>query len=243
MAFHSVDLTITQPGQPAVAGAPTGYVPEILILQGQLLALLDRDSIRAWPVAGAYKTAAGTPITDIDPVGRRTWTAANALLTRESNGAVMGGHKRWSTSAQAAEGLRGALDIAPSNWAGYTIIIPDIELNTLALNQCLFSIGTSSTSRMTLFASSANGRITFHNGTGGSSLSFAGRDLAAGTRYSVMVTYDDADGAAAIYVNEATPLGTGTIDQSPPNSTARRHPRQRRRRGRQQRQGLADHRL
>ena len=224
MPLQTTTMTGVRGGQTPVPNAPSGYVPQIMQYEADLLTALaaDVDDIELWLQAGGIKSAdVGGAITEIDAAGTGTWTAGNTSLTRDVQSAVMGGRKRWKTTSNSAEGLRGSLSSNMSTWAGYTIIVPCLEPISTAANNCIFSVGTSGAgTRMTAFVV-ASGNLSLNNGTSGSSDSFAA-GLVAGNRYSVMMTYDDSDGSTDAFLNSATSLGAGgagAIDQSPPAET------------------------
>lgn len=221
--MHAVETTIAKTGLPAVPGAPTGYVPGIMLHEAELLgALAPHEAlIDTWLQCGGYQSAdVGGAITEIDIADGKLWTADNTALIRESNPAVMGGRKRWVTSAQAAEGFRGTLASAPSTWSGYTLIVPDFEPNTLALNNAIFSVGNAAATRMTWYVDTS-GRIRITHGTSGNTPNFNGQTLAAGTRYSLILTQVTATGVVAAYINNNTPVtaDTYTVTLTPPNAT------------------------
>ena len=204
---------------PGLSGKPAGYVPGIILRETQLRrALLPyEDALETWVQCGGY-SADADPITERDAEDGKIWTAANNALTRAVEAGVMGGRKRWLTTNQTNEGLRADLSTFPATWPGFTIIFPDIELVSMSQNTFYFALGSPGSQRLTLY-SPTNGRIDFHNGTGGTSIQSSAGIVTTGTRFTLMATWakeeDGTGGPAAIYLNSPTPVASGHISINP----------------------------
>lgn len=217
-------VTVTASGRAAVPGAPSGYVEDILALEHEMWQAVDPALCVSAILAGGIPGVAGSLLTERDRADTsRIWTADNALLSIESDPAVMRGQKRFVTSGQAQEGFRGAIPTDHAAYAGFSLFLPDVEVRSLAANNALFSLGTGTASSALLAYISTLGRINYHHGVGsGGTAVVTTEAVTVGQRNSILISahkVGDLNWAGKVFLNSTTAAATATINKNLPTST------------------------
>ena len=217
------ELTVTASGRAAVPGAPSGYVEDIFALEHELWQAVDPTDCMSAILAGGIPGLSGSALTERDRANTaQLWTAKNTLLALETSASVMKGQKRFVTSGQASEGFGGNVKSLASLWTGFTLFLPDIEVNSLVANQALFSIGTGGANSSLLAFINTLGRMVFHHGVGGGGTSaVTTATVTPGERNTIIFTshkLGDLNWEANIYLNSVTPVATATINKNLPAS-------------------------
>lgn len=214
---HFVDVDIVGSDKEPVPGENGGYLVSHLRIMSELGKLL-ASTAEIWVKCGESQ---------IDPLNGRiveedactegaTFVAANALLARESLPNRSSGAKRWVTSNQGEEGLRGSVPRFLSAMDGFTIICPDFEHMGVATTP-IFAVGGAAANRMTAYAAQ-NGNISYNHGNAGGPTHNAGvvqANTPAGTYFS----FHKASRNIQVYINEEPSGALGAMESDPNNNS------------------------
>lgn len=212
MAINTIRSRVVENGGPTVGGF--SWPVAARLNEGKLISIYPDDLI-SYASAGRIQVSSSPVVIDADAcVGYRRWTAQSAHITRETDSGVLGGLPRWKGLLESGfnNGLFGDL---PDALTDYSMVVL-ARVTTGGANNCLVSIGPSTTDRIMLYTSTTNRLSIQHNSSDNKAAASA---VTIGDWLPIVVSYEESTKAMRVYMGSTTPVISATMTNSPTTST------------------------